>query len=101
MPPHLLTKWLLDQSYIEFQEAEALEYWQHAHKFQLPWMMGPLHQHPELSASNHFEPVGLYADEAEHTASKEKITISFLRTLSFQDSFIAFHSLEWPSIEFR
>ena len=84
VPPHLLTKWLLDQSHIQFQEAKAKEYWQHARKFQLPGMMGPLHKHPELSASNHFEPVGLYADEAEYTASKEKITILFLRILSFQ-----------------
>ena len=88
VPPHLLTKWLMDKGYIRFQEAKAREYWRHLRDFQLPWMMGPAHQHPELSS--HFQPVALYADEAEYTASKEKITILFFRPQPrFSVSFIS------------
>ena len=82
VPPHLLTKWLMDNGFIRFREAKAHEYWQHLRDHRVPWMLGNPEEHPELSRMQHFQPVALYADEAEYTASKEKITILYLRTLS-------------------
>ena len=77
--PHELTGWLLQNHLVRFDSAKALEFWRHHRRMQAPWMSGPEIQHPELS--RHYQPVSLYADEAEYTASKEKITILFLSHL--------------------
>ena len=79
VPPHLLTAWLMSNRTVIFNRTKSYEYWQHMRRQGVPWMSGPDHDHPELS--NHFQPVGLYADEAEYTVSKEKITILYLRIL--------------------
>ena len=81
VPPHLLTSWLLHNGYITFDETKAHEYWLHHRSRKVAWMSGPEEQHPGLSKLNHLEPVALYADEAEYTASKEKLTVLFLSIL--------------------
>ena len=79
VPPHLLTVWLLGNRTVAFNPTPASAYWRHMRERGVPWMSGPDHEHPELS--HHFQPVALYADEAEYTVSKEKITILYMRTL--------------------
>ena len=80
VPPHELAHWLLRNRLIQFDKAKSQQFWQHHRERGVPWMSGPETSHPELAG--HYEPVGLYADEAEYTVSKEKITILFLRALS-------------------
>ena len=78
VPPHLLTYWLLGNGLVKFDQTRARKYWEHHRSMKAPWMTGTEAEHPELS--EHFQPVALYADEAEYTASKEKITVLFLRS---------------------
>ena len=81
VPPHELTGWLLANGLVRFDAAKACEFWEHHQQQNVPWMSGPTVQHPELS--RHYQPIALYADEAEYTASKEKITILFLSHLHY------------------
>ena len=78
VPPHLLTLWLLQKNLLRFQSSKAKIFWEHHLRCKMPWMAGLASEHPELASGAHFQPVGLYADEAEYTVSKEKITVLYL-----------------------
>ena len=79
LPPHLLTKWLLDMGLLSFDEDEARRYWNHFRERKAPWMTMHPFQDPDASAK--YQPFAMYGDEAEYTLTKEKILIIFASPL--------------------
>ena len=79
VPPHLLTCWLLRAGRLRLDAGKCEEYWRHVQKVKMSWMINPGQPCRELA--HHTEPVSLYADEAEYSVSKEKLTALILRIL--------------------
>ena len=69
IPPHELTSYLMGKGLVKFDAAKAQQHWDHLRENNVAWMEG--------FVDTNFEPVALYADEAEYTVSKEKILMVF------------------------
>lgn len=68
-PPHRLTAWLVRTGHLQLDREASQQFFNHFREHQVPWM-------EESSAETaDFYPYGLYGDEAEYTATKEKLLV--------------------------
>ena len=86
--PHLLTCWLLRAGRLRLDAGKCKQFWEHLQKMKISWMINP--EQPCEELARHTEPVSLYADEAEYSVSKEKLTALILRIFLADDSALLF-----------